>query len=150
MIQGTDKIIDLTNTRDAWARYLNTFAWEWFATLTFSIRTSTRIAFKQFNRWRVMVQQAAGNKIYYFLVIEKPKFKGDNVHFHIFLNGVKGQNPDTWKQRWLELSGVSDIKPYDNTQGASYYISNKIVFKEENILFSKDLNEMAPVPVNAT
>ena len=142
MIQGTDKIIELTNARDEWAKYLNTFQWEWFVTLTFDKRISTLIAFKKFNRWKVMLKKAVGHKVFYFLLIEKPKYNGDNVHLHIFLNGVKGQNPDKWKQRWLEIAGVSDIKPYDNTQGASYYLSDKIVYREEDYKFSRDLNEI--------
>ena len=145
MIQGTENIINLTNARDSWAQYLNTFPWDWFATLTFSKRTSIRIAFKRFNKWKVQIKKAVGNKIYYFLLIEKPRFKTDNVHFHIFMSGTKGQNPDAFRQKWLELAGVSDIKPYDKTQGANYYLSDKIVFKEQDILFSKDINEIAPV-----
>ena len=145
MIQGTANIINLTNARDSWAQYLNTFPWDWFATLTFSKRISTRIAFKMFNKWKIMLKKAVGNKIFYFMVIEKPRFKGDNVHFHIFMNGVKAENPDVWKQRWLEIAGVSDIKPYDNTQGATYYISDKIVFNEEDTRWSNDIKEIAPV-----
>jgi hypothetical protein len=142
MIQGMDKMINLTNTRNSWAEYLNKFQWEWYFTLTFDKKTSIRTAYRKFYKWKNWLKKALGDRVRYFLIAEQPRYKGDNIHFHGFIQGVKDEKPYKWKQSWHSLSGISDIQSYDKTQGASYYLSDKIVYKESDIRHSQDLNEI--------
>ncbi len=147
MITGIEKMIDLKDTKNAWAEYLNSFKWHWFFTLTFDKEISICMAYKKFYRWKNQIKSAVGHRIFYFLIPETT-YKGDNIHFHGFMNGVEDEKPYIWKQKWHSMAGISDIKPYDYTMGASYYLSDKIVYKDSDIRYSQDLNEIKSNTLN--
>ncbi|MFA5399813.1 MAG: hypothetical protein WC359_05190 [Dehalococcoidia bacterium] len=140
MIQGIENYINLTDTKNEWAKFLNGFEWHWFFTLTFDKKVSDDLAYKQFFRWKNWIKSSVGHRIFYLIIPERPKYKGDNTHIHGFLNGVENEKPYIWRRKWEAMAGFSRIQPYDSSRGASYYLADKIVFKEEDIYHSKDLN----------
>lgn len=148
MIIGIEKIQNITGFKDSWKEYLNQFPWDWFVTLTFRNEISTKSAFRLFNKWKVQLKKAVNQKIHYLLVIDEPRFKGDSVHFHVLMSGVKDEDPEAWMKKWYDLAGNPYIKRYDFSMGASGYLADKVVRKEADYIFSKDINEIAPIPNN--
>lgn len=130
----------------AWAAFLNSYNWDWYATLTFKYPVTIRQAFKRFNKWKVGLKHAANNHINYAMAIELSRFRGDTPHLHLFLSGTKNQKPYIWERKWYQLGGFAKIEPYNPTLGANYYLANKIVGEVADIKFSKRLTRSGIKP----
>ena len=128
--------------REVYGDFLKQFPWDWYGMLTFRKGVSPRLAFKLFNKWKVSLKKSANRRIDYILVIE-PSPSRDIPHLHFLLYGVNGEKPYIWEKQWYAMAGLAKIRAYDPELGACYYLGEKIIGGTMDVIFSKDLLEVA-------
>jgi hypothetical protein len=125
--------------RQAYADWLNTFPWDWYAKLTFQYPVSHRKAWIIFNDWKIDIKHLTGNPINYFMAMETASW-ADNPHLHLLLSGTASLKPYEWQQRWYAKAGWANVSHYDSFGGAVYYLSEKMLRNEVNIKLSRNLH----------
>jgi hypothetical protein len=129
----------------SYGEFLGEFPWEWYGTLTFRDKVSPRMAFKLFNKWKVMLKKATGHRIEYVLAIEPTPSRNATPHLHFLLLGVGDEKEYEWEQQWYILGGLAKIQRYNPELSASYYLGHKLVSGTVDVVFSKGLGDIALV-----
>ncbi len=134
---------------DAWADFLQPFAFQWFATLTFETNVHPEAAMKRWRRFtndinrklygrRWMNRDDGG--IYWVVAIERQK-RGV-VHLHALMGDHHDLNKITrrlyWMDKWSEMAGFARIEAVRNDDAALRYVT-KYVIKDGDIEFSRNL-----------
>jgi hypothetical protein len=102
-----------------WGRFLESFEWDWFVTLTFD-RPITHIgAQNAFRRYVKKLEEAAGQPIAWFLVVERGTI--GQLHLHALISQVRRLNRYTWMRIWDKRNGFARIYVFDPRRGAAYY-----------------------------
>jgi len=114
--------------RQEWTIFLNSFNWDWFATLTFKNPPKTYTAINQVKRWLRALQREEKRKIGYYLCMELTK--AGVPHFHLLMGNLQGVRRDKWWKKWFERCGRARILPFEKNKGAGYYLT-KYVLKDE-------------------
>ena len=122
----------------AYANWLNSYSWHWYAILTFRYPISLRRAWKLFNYWKISLKKDSGNRISYFMVVELDTWRV-HPHLHVFLSGTADEKPYLWEQEWFSTAGIAKIAEYNHSLGASYYLSEKLKDGKADIKFSQEL-----------
>jgi len=81
-----------------YGEFLSQFPWDWYCILTFRNSISPRLAFKTFNRWKVLLKKAVGHPVEYALFIEPTASRGGIPHLHALIYGIEGEKPYRWQQ----------------------------------------------------
>jgi len=142
--------------RDSWTKWLSSFHWDHFATLTFAEPRSEASARRAFNSYvRALHRLTHGGSVGYFCGYEYGTF--GRLHLHALMRTA---SPHTelgaggvpcastalpgelvWRT-WLDTFGRATVVPYDQRRGAAGYVS-KYVTKR---LAFYDLDNMVPEP----
>ena len=107
--------------KESWSTFLNNFNWDWWVTLTFRNKQSTKTANIKWNKWLKRLENEIDNKVGYFRVTELQRPR-NCIHFHALMLNLKGVRRLTWKDEWDLIAGYARIYPYDKSRGASYYL----------------------------
>lgn len=118
--------------RQEWVNYLNTFNWDWFATLTFKNQPRTYTAKNEAKRWLNAIQRQEKRKIGYYMCMEFTK--QGTPHLHLLMGNLEGVRRDKYWKLWFEKNGRARILPFEKNKGVSYYLTKYIV-KDEYVNF---------------
>jgi hypothetical protein len=98
--------------------WLEGFAWQWFATLTFRPGLSPAQARWRLIRWADELRDALGTEDFQWLGVPEQGSTGLHFHYHVLIGGL---NPGCgaaerlcWMKRWDKLAGdarITDFKP---------------------------------------
>lgn len=129
--------MDRDKLREGYSRWLASFDWQWFITLTFRGYPPATKARRLLGQWLAELKRDNGTADFgYFFVLERGA-SGENCHFHGFVLGlVDPSDRLTWLRRWFELGGEARIEHFEKTGNATRYsiktlrpgIDDQIVF----------------------
>lgn len=137
--------------REAWAKFLGSIWFQWFATLTFENNVHPEAALKRYQRFtndlnrelygRRWMKQPLGG-IYWVVAVERQK-RGV-VHLHALMGDPDNLNVVvrrlTWMDKWNEIAGFARIEAIRSNDAALRYVT-KYVVKDGDIEFSKNLGK---------
>jgi hypothetical protein len=123
--------------REVFARWINQYTWNWWATLTFRFAVRNTItAKKYFHTWISRDVMPNVSNVAYFMVVEMFS-DGEAYHIHSVLKVELHQKNLFYKNpyiypfwcKWKNRYGAARIEVFDQRKGldASYYISKYIV-----------------------
>jgi hypothetical protein len=105
---------------------LETFTWQWFATLTFRPGLSPAQARWRLLRWADELRDALGTAGFQWVGVPEDGSTGLNFHYHLLIAGL---NPGCgaaerlcWMRRWYKLAGDARIEDFKADSGAARYI----------------------------
>lgn len=116
-------------------RWLSTFRWQWWCTLTFRSDFTLNSARRAARNFFLTVEDAASHPVGGFWAIERHRYRGRGdpaslvPHVHALVTNVTGVSRRAVWERCYRRWGRTRIEPYDPTKGASFYIA-KYVGKE--------------------
>ena len=125
-----------------WGDWLQGWDWEWWCTFTFRDAVTSHQAHKYWLRWLHSLESTVQSKVHYIRATEKQRFRGDVVHFHCLLLGVKGENPEFWQQEWVLMAGLAEVETYAPNLGAAYYIAKYAADSSGDIIMSKKIERL--------
>lgn len=106
-----------------WGVWLQTaFAWDDFATLTFSNPTPAPVASKRFDGWVRRLEQRAQQRVDAFHAVERGA--GGLIHVHGLLRGTASLEPEDLTRAWKW--GRAVCRRYEATGGAAQYITKSV------------------------
>ena len=133
--------------------WLESFAWQWFVTLTFRPGLSPAQARWRLIRWAEELQQALGTSDFEWIGVPEHGSGGLNFHFHVLIGGL---NPGCgaaerlcWMKRWYKLAGdarITDFKP--DCGGVRYILKHIVPGDMDAIEFH--LTTQTPAAVNSS
>jgi hypothetical protein len=112
-------------TIQAYARWLEEFRWDLYATLKITSGAPSDSRAKKLLQQFMseLEEKEGGSRFRYFAVLERG-FTGDNLHFHVLIGGLRNRCK-FWEREWNERGGNALITPYDPTQkGILYMLKN--------------------------
>lgn len=107
--------------REAWAEFINKYNWEWWVTLTFRNKQTSKSANIKWNKWLKALEKELNDHVGYFRVTELQRPR-NCLHFHALMLNLRGARRLTWMDHWDWLAGYARIYPYEKTKGASHYL----------------------------
>jgi len=107
--------------RESWADFLNGFNWDWWVTLTFRDRQTTKSANRKWNVWLKGLENELDDRVGYFRVTEIQRLR-NCLHFHALMLNLRGARRLTWMDEWERIAGYARIYPYEKSKGANYYL----------------------------
>ena len=131
----------MNRTEQSYGEWIESLAdWDWFATFTFRYPTSAKTANRLWRKhWLRSLEKEVNGQVHFFRVLEK----GDNIHYHCLLSGIKDQKPSVWARAWHNIGGIAKIEPYTSSGGA-YYIGKKHS-QECDVAWSKNIEKTGKV-----
>jgi len=123
-------IIDYGRNRpevvEEFGRWLNSYAWSWYVTLTFREHIHPEQAVKRFREWTRRMERAAGEDVTWARALELQR-RGV-VHFHALLYWRRAVLPyaiagATWRN---VADGRTKIERYNPERGAAAYLGKYI------------------------
>jgi hypothetical protein len=105
--------------------WLETFAWQWFCTLTFRGYASAWRADRCFDKWISELRAAEGTPGFGWYRVTEMGATGQDLHFHAFIAGLRNRylaERMEWMKRWIELAGSADITTYSPGKGGPAYV----------------------------
>lgn len=131
----------MNKTEHAYGEWIESLAeWDWFATFTFKYPTSPRTANRLWRHWLHSLEKEVNGQVHFVRVLEK----GDNLHYHCLLSGVKEQKPSVWARVWHNIGGIAKIEPYIFGGGGAGYIGRKCAL-ECDVAWSKNIEKTGKV-----
>jgi hypothetical protein len=108
------------------ATWLESFAWQWFCTLTFRQGLSPAQAGWRLRRWADELRDELGTAEFQWLGVPEQGSTGLHFHYHLL---VAGLNPGcgaaerlAWMRRWYKLAGDARIENFATNSGGVRYI----------------------------
>lgn len=114
--------------KESWSTFLNKFCWDWWVTLTFRDKQTTKSANRKWNKWLRGLEKELDDQVGYFRVTEVGRV-ANRLHFHALMLNLRGVRRLSWMDEWDLIAGYARIFPYEKTKGANYYLC-KYVTKE--------------------
>lgn len=139
--------------KDAYARFLTGWIWQWFCTFTFREPPHPEAARKKFNHFRRKINrklygprwQQKGKGIHWVLALEY--HKSGVIHFHALMGDTRDLNESFSRihaeEMWNEIAGFARIRPIDDQLKAVTDYISKYVVKGGEIDLSDDLKSFA-------
>jgi len=109
--------------RMACADWLNTYNWDWWATLGFRFMVVDTINAKRY--FLRFVKSLGLVDLSYFLVVENFRFN-HGVHLHCLLSGVLHLRYKDVGQLWFSKYGYAHIQGYQKGRGANHYLTKYV------------------------
>lgn len=107
--------------KEAWAEFIEEYTWEWWVSLTFRDKVSTKTANRKWNKWLKALEKELEDQVGYFRVTELQRPR-NCLHFHALMLNLKGARRLTWMDRWDLIAGYARIFPYEKSKGANHYL----------------------------
>lgn len=114
--------MDTQKLHETYCEWLDTYKWQWFATLTFRGAPSSSKADRLFRKWIDEVERAVGTASFCWFRVAEHGAYGDNLHFHALIGGLREPSKWDWLFRWEELAGEAQISYFVAFGGATSYI----------------------------
>lgn len=114
-----DAAIWTQRVRHEWGRWLATFQWDHFLTLTFARDYSDAAADRAIKAW---LRRLVVVRLHWFYVIER--HAGGTPHVHALIEGTKALGAQGVRRAWRH--GRSHVVAYDARKGASHYLSKDL------------------------
>jgi len=127
---------------EGWGDWLQGWDWEWWCTFTFRDSVMSHQAHKLWLYWLHSLESTVQSKVHYVRATEKQRFRGDVVHFHCLVLGVKDESPKFWQQEWVHMAGLADVKTYDPNLGAAYYLAKHAADSSGDIIMSGKIEKL--------
>lgn len=109
--------LSLRGVRSAWASWLRGYQWDHYSTLTFRRPVSQAVAPDLFRGWTRRLNQRAGRRVDWFVVVEWNPAVG--FHLHALVGGTAAltnrELSAAWKWGWTRITR------YDPRRGAAAY-----------------------------
>jgi hypothetical protein len=112
--------------REGYGKWLESWPWDHYTTLTFGIKSGPDFARRAFGRWTRRLEQEAGLPLFWFVGFEDGHLLG-RLHLHALVGNTGGLSTAWMAESWTP--GFSRILQYQPTRGAAFYIT-KYVTKE--------------------
>ena len=107
---------------EAWAGFLEKFAWQGFWTLTFEDDYSARSARKAFLRWAYRFTVSEPNALSFIGFIEYGRRTPRVPHIHALTRLEKSDRRVMWAD-WYQRYGRAQSRRYDPSRGATFYLA---------------------------
>jgi hypothetical protein len=128
--------------REAWGQFLSQFPWHWFVTLTFRGEVPTFRAHRIVKRFLRDLEAAAGVPIQWFSADEYgPRF--GRFHIHLLIGNVGHLRRLYWMDEWNRRAGYARILPFDDKQGALFYVAKYITKQDGEFEMSETLGRLS-------
>ena len=117
-----------THLRDAWARFLGRFPWEWFVTLTFDPKRIFPVSRTRVEReaiwWGQSVAKACRSPVGWICAPERGR--GGLWHGHVLmLEESKDWSPESTLSMWRERNGRIDAQRVTDQAGITLYTTKQ-------------------------
>ena len=100
----------------------NLLEWSWYVTITFRFYPGRTRTLPEVIHYLNDLEHAACNPIGW-IVADGFGEKGERYHCHLLVAGVDHVDIDEWWRRSFARFGRSEIKRYDPSKGAAYYVA---------------------------
>ena len=109
-------------TIQEYLRWLETYSWDWFATLKVTSGIpSKRRAEQLFDTWISSLREAAGDEGFRWFKVSESRPDGSNLHHHVLVGGLSSPR-QLWQRRWSERGGDAVITTYDPDKEGILYL----------------------------
>lgn len=126
-----------TRMQDELGRFLGTFAWDHFATLTHRFDGTEQTQIREVQRLVRRLERVAQQKVKYAAFSERTT--DGFLHHHVLLYGTGRLTKQEIRTKWR--SGYSSVEAYDPERGAAAYVA-KAYGRPAGVTF--DLSESLP------
>jgi hypothetical protein len=107
------------------AQWLEGYAWQWFASLTFRPGLSEHQRRWRLRQWAKELGEQLGTEDFSWFAVPERGRTGLDPHYHALIGGLREWHAVPrlrWMRRWWKLAGDARVDPYRPKEGGVGYI----------------------------
>jgi hypothetical protein len=126
--QAREGLLDNDLWREEFRKWLESYSWDWFCSLTFRPGLIIFQGPSRVRRWAQDLGTALGTKNFRWIAIPEMGATRMNFHYHCLVGGLRSSSAgarNEWECRWNKLAGDARIAQFNpQLGGIGYFLKN--------------------------